>query len=112
MACRRGVELLGGIVFLHPVGHAADRMLNAVQAALELRIGQAHFQPRDGVFQPVQRFLMLGGALLVFDLVGGALVGGCLDLLQRVIQRIGVELGGLLDGRKTRIHAYGGKHVR
>ena len=86
-----------------PVGHAGDGPLDAVQAALELGIGQAHLQTGDGIFQPVEAFLMGGAAALVFHLVGGALVGAGFDLLQRMVQGIGVELGGLLDGDQARI---------
>ena len=55
-----GVERFGGIVLLHPVGHAADRTLDAVHPALEFRVGQAHLEPGDGIFQTVQRLFVLG----------------------------------------------------
>ncbi len=101
MACMVASKRAARIVVFQPLHHSADGILDPVQAALEGGVGQAHFQPGDGVFQPVQAFLGLGGAALLLDLVGGALVGGAFDLFQRMVQRIGVELGGLLGAGET-----------
>ena len=103
------VEALAGIVPVQTIGDAADRALDIVHPAFELGLGQAHFKPSDGIFQAVQRLFVLGGAALVFHLVGGALIGGCFDLLERVVQCVGIELGGLLHRRQPRIHgSFGG----
>ena len=52
-------------------------------------------------------------AALVFHLIGGALVGAGFNCLQRMVQRIGVELGGLFRGGEAAIqHPFGGSTMR
>jgi hypothetical protein len=49
---------------------------------------------------------MLGGAALVLHLIGGALIGVGFDLFQRMVQRIGIELGGLLGADRRPSSAF------
>ena len=106
-----GIETGRGVLGFQPLRDAGDGLFDPVQSALESGIGQTHFQPGDGIFQTVQAFLSLGGAALVLDLVGGALARGAFDLLQRMVQRIGVELGGLFGAGEPLFDGFKPLHV-